>query len=84
MSKDIKLDVEEMEKAGVNFGHKVSKLHPKMKPYVSGMKNGVHIFDLVIIIESWRYSTRTFSPIEKPHIFSNMWFAIISFGAVGR
>ena len=35
-----------MEKAGVNLGHKVSKLHPKMKPYVSGIKNGVHIFDL--------------------------------------
>ncbi len=35
-----------MEKAGVNFGHKVSKLHPKMKQYVSGMKNNVHLFDL--------------------------------------
>ena len=46
MAKDIKLSVEEMEKAGVNFGHKVSKLHPKMKEYVSGMKNGVHLFDL--------------------------------------
>lgn len=47
MSKqDTSLSVEEMEKAGVNFGHKVSKLHPKMKPYVSGMKNGVHLFDL--------------------------------------
>jgi small subunit ribosomal protein S2 len=47
MSKeDIVLSVEEMEKAGVNLGHKVSKLHPKMKQYVSGMKNGVHLFDL--------------------------------------
>ena len=47
MSKeDIALSVEEMEKAGVNLGHKVSKLHPKMKQYVSGMKNGVHLFDL--------------------------------------
>lgn len=46
MAKDIKLNVEEMEKAGVNFGHRVSKLHPKMKDYVSGMKNGVHVFDL--------------------------------------
>ena len=47
MSKgNIKIDIEEMEKAGVNLGHKVSKLHPKMKPYVSGIKNGVHIFDL--------------------------------------
>jgi small subunit ribosomal protein S2 len=46
MAKDIKLSVEEMEAAGVNFGHKVSKLHPKMKQYVSGIKNNVQIFDL--------------------------------------
>jgi len=46
MAKDIKLNVEEMEKAGVNFGHKVSKLHPKMKQYVAGVKNNVHLFDL--------------------------------------
>jgi len=43
---DIKLSIEEMEKAGVNFGHKVSKLHPKMKQYVLSIKNGVHMFDL--------------------------------------
>ena len=46
MSKDIKLSTEEMAEAGVNLGHKVSKLHPKMKPYVSGVKNSVHVFDL--------------------------------------
>ncbi len=46
MSKDNNLNVEEMEAAGVIFGHKVSKLHPKMKQYVSGVKNGVHLFDL--------------------------------------
>jgi len=46
MAKDIKLSVEEMEASGVNFGHRVSKLHPKMKQYVSGIKNSVHIFDL--------------------------------------
>jgi len=44
--KEITLSVEDMEKMGVNFGHKVSKLHPKMKQYVSGIKNNVHIFDL--------------------------------------
>jgi len=43
---NIKLSVEEMEKSGVNFGHKISKLHPKMKQYVAGIKNGVHLFDL--------------------------------------
>jgi len=41
-----KLSIEEMEKAGVNLGHRVSKLHPKMKLYISGVKNGAHIFDL--------------------------------------
>ena len=47
MSKeDINLSIEEMEKAGVNLGHKVSKLHPKMKQYISGVKNNTHIFDL--------------------------------------
>jgi len=46
MDKDIKISVEEMTQAGVNFGHKVSNLHPKMKPYVSGIKNNVNIFDL--------------------------------------
>lgn len=46
MSKDTKLNVEEMEAVGVNLGHKVSKLQPKMKPFVSGIKNGVHLFDL--------------------------------------
>ena len=46
MTNNIKLSVEEMEKAGVNLGHKISKLHPKMKEYVAGIKNGVHVFDL--------------------------------------
>ncbi len=46
MSKNINISIEEMNAAGVNLGHKVSKLHPKMKPFVSGIKNNVHIFDL--------------------------------------
>jgi len=43
---EIKISIDEMAEAGVNLGHKVSKLHPKMKPYVSGIKNNVHTFDL--------------------------------------
>jgi small subunit ribosomal protein S2 len=43
---DIKLSVEEMAEAGVNFGHRVSRLHPKMKPYITGVKNNIHIIDL--------------------------------------
>ncbi|MBU4331694.1 30S ribosomal protein S2 [Patescibacteria group bacterium] len=38
--------LEELLKAGVHFGHKVSKWHPKMAPYIYGNKNGVHIINL--------------------------------------
>ena len=40
------LNLQEMETAGLHFGHRVSRLHPKMKPFVSGVKNNVHTIDL--------------------------------------
>lgn len=43
---DFKLDTEEMARAGVHFGHKTSKVHPKMQPYLFGSRSGVHILDL--------------------------------------
>mgnify|MGYP001576273976 CR=1 FL=1 len=47
MTKDLfNLNVEEMTQAGLGTGHRVSRLHPRMKPYVSGIKSGVHTFDL--------------------------------------
>jgi len=42
----INLDTEEMAKAGVHFGHRTSKVHPKMIPYLQGTKNTVHIINL--------------------------------------
>jgi len=42
----INLNVDEMSSAGLNFGHTISKLHPKMKPFITGIKNNVHIIDL--------------------------------------
>lgn len=38
--------IKEMTRAGLNFGHKTSKTHPKMKPYIVGVRNTVHMFDL--------------------------------------
>lgn len=45
-SKTTELNIEEMQTAGLNFGHTVSKLHPKMKQYVAGIKNNVHMINL--------------------------------------
>ncbi|HUT22292.1 MAG TPA: 30S ribosomal protein S2 [Candidatus Bipolaricaulota bacterium] len=36
----------DMLKAGVHFGHQKGKWHPKMKPYIYGVRNGVHIINL--------------------------------------
>ncbi len=39
-------DLLTMLKAGVHFGHKISKRHPKMKPYIFMAKNGFHIINI--------------------------------------
>ncbi len=38
--------VEELFEAGAHFGHVVKKWNPKMKKYLWGAMNGIHIFDL--------------------------------------
>ena len=38
--------VKEILEAGVHFGHRVSKWNPKMRPYIYGRRNLIHIIDL--------------------------------------
>lgn len=38
--------LEELLKAGAHFGHQTSKWHPKMKKYLFGERNGIHIINL--------------------------------------
>jgi len=40
------LDVEEMARAGLHLGHKTSKVHPKMFPFIFGTRNTIHVIDL--------------------------------------
>lgn len=35
----------EMAEAGVVYGHKKSKTHPRMKPFISGIKNEIELID---------------------------------------
>ncbi|MBI5023242.1 MAG: 30S ribosomal protein S2 [Candidatus Magasanikbacteria bacterium] len=39
-------DVLELLKAGAHFGHKISKWHPKMAPFIFTERNQVHIINL--------------------------------------
>ncbi|HHE76913.1 MAG TPA: 30S ribosomal protein S2 [Candidatus Parcubacteria bacterium] len=43
---EFNLKIEEMANAGLQFGHHVSKTYPKMSPYISGVKNTIHLIDL--------------------------------------
>ena len=38
--------------AGAHFGHKTSRWHPKMAPYIHSRKNGAHIINLEKTVES--------------------------------
>ena len=38
--------VKEILEAGVHFGHQKSRWNPKMRPYIYGHRNGIHIIDL--------------------------------------
>jgi len=37
---------EEMARCGLHFGQAVAKRHPKMDPYIEGVKGAVHVIDL--------------------------------------
>lgn len=38
--------IEDMLKAGMHFGHRTSKWHPKMEPFIFGSRKDIHIVDL--------------------------------------
>lgn len=40
------ISIAEMLKCGVHFGHRTSKRHPKMVPFIFGTKNTINIIDL--------------------------------------
>jgi hypothetical protein len=40
------INIHDMLSAGVNFGHRTFRLHPKMQPYIEGIKSTAHIIDL--------------------------------------
>jgi len=42
-----KISLKDLLEAGAHFGHQAKRWNPKMKPYLFGVRNGVHIFDLV-------------------------------------
>ena len=46
-----KVDIKQLLEAGVHLGHKTLRWYPKMKKYIFGEKNSIHIIDLTQTVE---------------------------------
>ncbi|QDU20529.1 30S ribosomal protein S2 [Urbifossiella limnaea] len=53
------VDVKQLLEAGVHYGHRASRWNPKMRPYIYGKRNLIHIVDLREtvrgLLRSYRY-----------------------------
>ena len=53
------VDVKQLLEAGVHYGHRASRWNPKMRPYIYGKRNLIHIIDLREtvrgLLRSYRY-----------------------------
>ena len=57
-----KVDIKQLLEAGVHLGHKTLRWNPKMKEYIFGEKNSIHIIDLTQTVE---FLKNAFSGLPK-------------------
>lgn len=50
----VSLNMKELLEAGVHFGHQTRRWNPKMKAYIFGARNGIHIINLQKTVELFR------------------------------
>ena len=48
----VTVDTKALLEAGVHFGHKTSRWHPKMAPYIHSKRQDSHIIDLTKTVEA--------------------------------
>jgi small subunit ribosomal protein S2 len=56
----VALAVKDLIDAGVHFGHRASRWNPKMKPYIYGKRNLIHIIDLKETVRGLLRATKYF------------------------
>src|SRR6201988_3608149 len=57
--------MKELLEAGVHFGHQTRRWNPKMKEYLFGDRNGIHIIDLQKTLKMFREASRFVSEISS-------------------
>ena len=64
-SVNVALAVKDLIDAGVHFGHRASRWNPKMKPYIYGKRNLIHIIDLKETVRGLLRATKYFQRIAS-------------------
>ncbi len=57
--------VKDLIDAGVHFGHRASRWNPKMKPYIYGKRNLIHIIDLKETVRGLLRATKFFNRVAS-------------------
>src|SRR5215213_7438977 len=61
----VALAVKDLIDAGVHFGHRASRWNPKMKPYIYGKRNLIHIIDLKETVRGLLRATKFFHRVAS-------------------
>ena len=59
----VEITMKELLEAGVHFGHQTRRWNPKMKEYIFGERNGIHIIDLQKTLKMFREAARFVSEL---------------------
>lgn|SRR5690606_18966814 len=67
----VTVDIKQLFEAGVHFGHKTSRWHPKMAPYIHSKRQESHIIDLATTVEALEKTLPVVTKIaaSKPILF---------------
>lgn len=57
--------VKDLIDAGVHFGHRASRWNPKMKPYIYGKRNSIHIIDLKETVRGLLRASKFFNRVAS-------------------
>ena len=60
----VEITMKELLEAGVHFGHQTRRWNPKMKEYIFGERNGIHIIDLQKTLKLFREAARYVSELS--------------------
>jgi len=61
----VEITMKELLEAGVHFGHQTRRWNPKMKEYIFGERNGIHIVDLQKTLKLFREAGKFISDLAS-------------------